>query len=80
MPWELGFFDGLNGKVGVIPVSSSHEDSFEGEEYVSLYPYIDLAKAKGSKSMNLWINTSATIYGLLDEWIEQGNSAIGEHP
>ncbi|MFI3300548.1 MAG: toll/interleukin-1 receptor domain-containing protein [Candidatus Gastranaerophilales bacterium] len=38
MPWELGFFDGYKGKVGIIPiVDYSYEITFEGQEYLSLY-------------------------------------------
>ena len=41
MPWELGFFDGLKGKVGIVPVTLAKQYSFEGEEYLGLYPYVE---------------------------------------
>ena len=44
MPWELGYFDGLKGKVGVIPVTKNQEETFKGEEYLNLYPYVEIAK------------------------------------
>ena len=30
MPWELGYFDGLKGKVGVIPVTKNQEEDVQG--------------------------------------------------
>jgi hypothetical protein len=40
MPWELGFFDGHNGKVGVFPVRESDGSGFAGQEYLDLYPTV----------------------------------------
>jgi hypothetical protein len=42
MPWELGHFDGLKGRVGVLPVDTgtSRSTTYAGQEYLSLYPYI----------------------------------------
>ena len=45
MPWELGYFDGLKGKIAVMPILRSQFDSFEGQEFVSFYPVIDFAGA-----------------------------------
>lgn len=43
MPWELGFFDACNGTVGVLPVASDRGDiDFTKEEFVGLYPKVDL--------------------------------------
>jgi hypothetical protein len=39
MPWELGYFDGLRrDRVGILPIVQSAGGSFEGQEYLSLYP------------------------------------------
>lgn len=70
MPWELGFFDGLNGRVGIIPVTRNQESEFRGEEYLSLYPYIDQAPDTCTKEMRLWINRSASAYAELSRWIK----------
>ncbi len=41
MPWELGFFDGYKpGKVAILPLMNSENDSFKGQEYLSLYPVL----------------------------------------
>ena len=41
MPWELGFFDGLKpGQVAILPLLDSENQSFEGQEYLGLYPVV----------------------------------------
>lgn len=50
MPWELGFFDGFNGNIAILPIMKNENDSFKGQEFLGLYPYID-------KSANTtWVN------------------------
>lgn len=68
MPWELGFFDGLKGAVGVIPVTLNQEETFKGEEYLNLYPYVDEALVEGSSETRLWINKSKMVYASFDKW------------
>jgi hypothetical protein len=41
MPWELGYFDGLNGPIAILPIANSNVEGFKGEEFLGLYPYID---------------------------------------
>jgi hypothetical protein len=41
MPWELGYFDGFRGAVSVLPIAKSADESFKGQEFLGLYPYID---------------------------------------
>ncbi|WP_169775037.1 hypothetical protein [Pseudomonas sp. CES] len=41
MPWELGFFDGHKpGRVAILPLQDSESQSFEGQEYLGLYPVV----------------------------------------
>lgn len=40
MPWELGYFDGLKGKVAVLPITQGIKSSIVGSEFVGLYPQI----------------------------------------
>lgn len=67
MPWELGYFDGLKDKVGILPVFPTlTEGRFEGEEYLGLYPYVD-----GTVSGILWINSlTPAHYAQLPRWIK----------
>ena len=42
MPWELGYFDGLkSGKVAILPLVDSAYGSFQGQEYLGLYPALN---------------------------------------
>ena len=75
MPWELGFFDGLKGKVGVVPVTLNQEEKFKGEEYLNLYPHVDIATMNSGIERYLWINQAADTYARLDEWAK-GTSTI----
>jgi hypothetical protein len=53
MPWELGYFDGhRKGLVGILPVMNSEYDSFNGQEYLGLYPRVErlpLARGDGKE-------------------------------
>lgn len=68
MPWELGFFDGIKGDVGVIPVTLNQEEKFKGEEYLNLYPYVDSAPMSGTTTDRLWINKARNTYAQLNGW------------
>ncbi|MBM3603254.1 MAG: TIR domain-containing protein [Alphaproteobacteria bacterium] len=69
MPWELGYFDGFNGAVVILPVTRSGE-SFQGQEYLGIYPYIDEAPIQGGTTNKIWINKSSTASKQWDIWIE----------
>ncbi len=50
MPWELGYFDGINGHVAILPImKSSSETEYKGQEYLELYPYITYSSFSGLK-------------------------------
>lgn len=41
MRWELGFFDGLkSNRIAIFPVLSFRDQSFQGQEYLGLYPLV----------------------------------------
>lgn len=41
-PWELGYFDGFKqGGVSIFPVLEDWQSSFEGQEYLGLYPLVE---------------------------------------
>lgn len=42
MPWELGIKDGHNGKVVICPIKSQEVEEFRGQEYLGIYPYLDI--------------------------------------
>jgi hypothetical protein len=77
MPWELGFLDGYNERVAILPiVDYQGELDFYGQEYLSLYPYADIAPSNRGTKPHLWINTAWNIYALFSDWIAQGQAAI----
>lgn len=52
-PWELGYVDGnKNGRCAILPIVKTSGESFNGQEYLGLYPYIDWEKVGKIKSMN----------------------------
>lgn len=58
MPWELGYFDGRNGNVAVLPIlPNSGNLSFVNEEYLQLYPKVDMIRLPGSKP-SVFVNKS----------------------
>jgi hypothetical protein len=45
MPWELGFFDGYRpNHIAILPLVDSATSSFQGQEYLSLYPLVHADK------------------------------------
>lgn len=69
MPWELGFFDGLKGAVGYIPVTYQQEETFKAEEYLNLYPYVDVTGPSNTDQRQFWIRNSADVYAALAGWV-----------
>lgn len=41
MCWELGWFDGRRGLVGILPILKSDQRFYRGREFLGLYPYIE---------------------------------------
>lgn len=57
MPWELGYFDGMNGNVAVLPLIPPTGDlDFSGQEYLELYPKIDFTDLETRP--NIYVNRS----------------------
>lgn len=68
-PWEPGVSDGYNGKVCILPVMYSN--SFKGQEYLGLYPYLDYATSETGK-YEFWItdhNNNNKKYIRLRDWL-----------
>jgi hypothetical protein len=62
MPWELGYFDALKGKVAIFPLVASEHSPFDGQEYLGLYPYVDLT------GNSIWINKGIGVYKSFADW------------
>lgn len=63
MPWECGYFDGINGKIAILPISKTDESSFKGQEYLGLYPYIDVSDS------TIWVNSTKSGFCNIKEWL-----------
>ena len=70
MPWELGFKDGHNRRSAILPVTQTAANSYAGQEYLGIYPYVSKDPTRGSSEEKLWINASPTRYVLFDRWLE----------
>lgn len=70
MPWELGYFDGIKGYVAIAPISQSYSSSFSGNEYLGLYPYIDIATKMGTAQQYLWVNEASNCYVEYNKWVQ----------
>ena len=61
MPWELGYFDGRNGNVAVLPILPDQGAlDFEREEYLQLYPKADFA-GLGTAGSSIRINKAERV-------------------
>lgn len=70
MPWELGFKDGHNQKAAILPIAQTDTQSYVGQEYLGVYPYITEDVAAGSDPRKrLWVRRSSTCYVLFDSWL-----------
>lgn len=79
MPWECGYFDGLKQKVAICPISledtiASRSDSYQGREYLGLYPYVAPAASQGTGTTRLWVHESSKTYVEFSSWLR------GEQP
>lgn len=80
MPWELGFFDGYSrGRVAILPVTKAESNHYTGQEYLSVYPYIDADTIEGTRRRVLWVNRSRNHYAQVDDWLEHGTASIRKH-
>lgn len=70
MPWELGYFDGIKGKVAILPIlNTSYSDSYNGQEYLGLYPYVAKGTIRNTTKEELWIHTASNEYVRLSAWL-----------
>lgn len=77
MPWELGYFDGLRGKVAVLPIVSEPRASYVGTEYIGLYrqiqfgvednqyPYLYFQNGRYTMLFHDWLHTDFTTFTII---------------
>jgi hypothetical protein len=69
MPWELGYKDGQNTRVAILPVSRVATEAYQGQQYLGLYPYVTQA-ANTEQKERLWIHRAPTCYVVFETWLE----------
>ncbi len=76
MPWECGYVDGKKrGRSAILPVTEAGRESYKGQEYLGVYPYVTETPRKEDKTRRiLWINRSDDVYCTFDKWLS------GEEP
>lgn len=72
-PWELGYFDGKkNSRCCILPIMESN--TFQGREYLGLYPYIRYSKISGKNKYDFWVyNQGTDEYVILKKWLAGSN-------
>ena len=68
MPWECGYFDGRKNRTAILPVTSTGTESYQGQEYLGLYPYVIHGVNIFEHEM-LWVHRSPTIYTSYTNWL-----------
>lgn len=68
-PWELGVADGLHNRVCILPIMNS---TFKGQEYLSLYSYLDYCETSDRKRMEFWVcdPEEEDKYVVLRDWLK----------
>ena len=64
-----------NGDGPTVMLRADMGNSYAGQEYLGIYPYVSRDPMQGSSGKDrLWINTSSTCYVVFEKWLE------GEEP
>jgi hypothetical protein len=72
MPWELGYSDGLHGKVAILPITDDEtvlETYTADQEYLRLYPYVTMNPNYQGKAQ-LWVSDAIDTFASLNDWLE----------
>jgi hypothetical protein len=71
MPWELGFMDGFKRKVAIFPIAQRQETSYKGNEYLGIYPYVEITGSNDPGINLLWVTDQSNrkIYAEFNRWL-----------
>lgn len=75
MPWECGYFDGLKGKVAIVPVKTYKTDAYSGQEYLGLYPYCTKGMNRAGNE-KLWVYKDSKTSLVFPIWLETNPSEL----
>lgn len=66
--WELGYKDGDNGKIAILPIVGTYTNAYSGPQFLGLYPYVTIENnTHGEK--RLWVHQSSTCYVEFSAWL-----------
>jgi hypothetical protein len=68
MPWETGWKDGNNKKVCIFPIVGNFQEKYQGQEFLSLYPYIIKDDYQGAKRLFV-VDPETGRKELYDNWM-----------
>ena len=72
-PWELGYEDGkTRGRCAILPVLDNSSALFKGQEYLSLYPYMEYVQTPNSSRYDFGVydNENPKMYVVLSSWLD----------
>lgn len=70
MPWELGYFDGVKGRVAILPILNKPTNQYDGQEYLGLYPYVTKDPDSGTGIDTLWIQADYNVWVSFRSWLQ----------
>lgn len=75
MLWELGIDVGNTNRCAIVPVSKDNLSltTFTRDEYLKLYPYIDITNLSDTQKYKIWVNEDANTYIQFESWINGSN-------
>jgi hypothetical protein len=69
MPWECGYFDGKKQRTAILPITRYSANSFNGQEYLGLYPYILRDPRNSDNKQCLWVHRTHEVYVEFESWL-----------
>lgn len=71
MPWECGYFDGKFSKAAILPLTTTPQSDYKGQEYLGVYPYVveNTVTLQGRLQKVLFVQSSPKTYCTLGEWL-----------
>ncbi len=70
MKWELGWKDGHNNRTAILPIKAERTNSWNGQQFLGLYPYVTHDTIGGLNKLALWIRHSKSCYVRFDYWLD----------
>lgn len=69
MKWELGWKDGHNNRTAILPIETTGSDTWSGQQFLGLYPYVSDGIDQHSQKNTLWIHRNERCYISFDGWL-----------